>query len=194
MSTPLKLTITLLGSAMVLGLACKKPEPVQVQAPAKVDTSREDQAKRDEEARRQAEAARQRAEQAKAEAARKAVADQEAQFRVAAAKALQDIPFAFDQAALSEPAKTTLQGVADFLKQYPKAALQLEGHCDERGTGEYNLALGERRASAVRDYLQGLGAQAGQLTTTTYGKEKPVCTESTEACWSRNRRVHFLLK
>ena len=70
----------------------------------------------------------------------------------------------------------------------------IDGNCDERGTVEYNLALGERRAHAAMAYLVGLGVPAARLSTTSYGKEKPVCTESGESCWGRNRRAHFTLK
>jgi len=70
----------------------------------------------------------------------------------------------------------------------------IEGHCDERGTTEYNLALGERRARATMSYLTGQGVQTSRITLISYGKERPVCTEHNEACWARNRRVHFLVK
>ena len=70
----------------------------------------------------------------------------------------------------------------------------IEGHCDERGTAEYNLALGDRRASAVMQYLLSLGIPSNRMETISYGKEKPVCTESNERCWSKNRRAHFVFK
>jgi peptidoglycan-associated lipoprotein len=70
----------------------------------------------------------------------------------------------------------------------------IEGHCDERGTNEYNLALGERRAKATMNYLVGQGVQANRITIISYGKERPTCTEHSEACWAKNRRAHFLVK
>jgi peptidoglycan-associated lipoprotein len=131
---------------------------------------------------------------AAAEAARKAAAMQEAEYQQAAAAALQDVHFAFDQSAVMESDKPVLVAIAGFMKAYPKASLLVDGNCDERGTVEYNLALGTRRAQAAMDYLVGLGVPAARLGTTSYGKEKPVCTESVESCWSRNRRAHFSLK
>jgi peptidoglycan-associated lipoprotein len=79
------------------------------------------------------------------------------------------------------------------MKTYPQANVFIDGNCDERGTVEYNLALGEHRAHAVMDYLVSLGVPATRLSATSYGKEKPVCTDSVESCWSRNRRAHFSL-
>ena len=192
-----KIPALVLGLGLVMaGVACKKPEPYKAPEPQKVDTSVQDaaKAKADEEARRQAEAARQKSEKEKLEAARKAEADQQAAFRTATDKALQDILFAYDESALTETAKNHLQGVADFMKTYPKTSISIEGNCDERGTVEYNLALGERRSSAAKDYLKGLGIAEPRMSTVSYGKEKPVCTDSVESCWSRNRRDHFVLK
>ncbi|MBI3457958.1 MAG: OmpA family protein [Candidatus Rokubacteria bacterium] len=83
---------------------------------------------------------------------------------------------------------------ATWLKANPNALLLIEGHADERGTNEYNLALGERRAKATRDFLVSLGVEAGRMTVISYGEERPTCTERTEACWAQNRRAHFLVK
>jgi peptidoglycan-associated lipoprotein len=126
------------------------------------------------------------------EAARKAAA--EAAYRKDAAAALKDVHFGFDKSDIQEADKPVLAAIADFMKKYPQANVFIDGNCDERGTVEYNLALGERRAAAARDYLVNLGVPAARLSTTSYGKEKPVCTESVESCWSRNRRAHFTLK
>lgn len=197
MPTTYKIPALVLGLGLVAaGVACKKPEPYKAPEPQKVDTSAQDaaRAKADEEARRQAEAARQRAEQEKLEAARKAEAEQQAAFRRAADKALQDVLFDFDESDLSATSKATLQRIADFMKAYPKTIISIEGNCDERGTVEYNLALGERRSSVAKDYLKGLGIEENRMSTVSYGKEKPVCTDSVESCWSRNRRDHFVLK
>jgi peptidoglycan-associated lipoprotein len=97
--------------------------------------------------------------------------------------------FAFDRADLDDAAHATLQKEAAWLAKYPAATVALQGNCDERGTREYNLALGARRAAAARDYLVSLGVGAARLTTISYGKERPVCAESNEACWSKNRRT-----
>jgi peptidoglycan-associated lipoprotein len=108
-------------------------------------------------------------------------------------KEVRDAFFDYDSAAIRPDARTALQRDADFLKGYPNARFTVEGHCDERGSTEYNLALGQRRANAVRDYLVSLGIPGDHISTTSWGKEKPFCTESSEACWQQNRRGHFTL-
>ena len=106
---------------------------------------------------------------------------------------LGDVFFAFDKADLSEESRSRLSRNADWLRAHPEFQVRIEGHCDERGTNEYNLALGERRAAAARDYLASLGVGAGSLTTLSYGEERPQCSETSEGCWARNRRAHFLI-
>ena len=96
--------------------------------------------------------------------------------------------FDTDRYDLSAEAQSQLQKQAAWLKQYPAVTVTIEGHCDERGTREYNLALGERRANAVANYMTALGVDAGRLSVISYGKERPQCTESNEACWAQNRR------
>lgn len=106
---------------------------------------------------------------------------------------LKDIGFNFDSAALSESARATLKANADWLKTNPAARVQIEGHCDERGTAEYNMALGAKRAQSAMDYIVTLGVAANRMSTTSYGEEIPVCKESTEECWARNRRARFVV-
>jgi len=108
--------------------------------------------------------------------------------------ALRDVYFDFDRYDIRSPDKTVLDENARWLKSNQGALLLIEGHCDERGTNEYNLALGERRAKATRDYLVSVGIDAGRITVISYGEERPVCTEKAEGCWSKNRRAHFLVK
>lgn len=96
--------------------------------------------------------------------------------------------FDTDSYGLSADAQTTLQKQAAWLKQNPQHAITIEGHADERGTREYNLALGERRAQTVVNYLSALGIDAARLKEVSYGKEKPICVDSTESCWNQNRR------
>lgn len=103
---------------------------------------------------------------------------------------LGDVYFQYDEARLSAEARERLAQNARFLKQYPQFRVTVEGHCDERGTSEYNLALGERRAASVRDYLVSLGVASDRLSTISYGKERPVCTDENESCWRLNRRAH----
>jgi len=107
---------------------------------------------------------------------------------------LTDIYFEYDKSDLLPASRDGLAKNADWLKRsYNSAVVQVEGHCDERGTNEYNLALGERRAKAAVDYLVSLGVPAARLTTISYGKERPQCNESNESCFQRNRRAHGLI-
>jgi peptidoglycan-associated lipoprotein len=101
--------------------------------------------------------------------------------------------YAYDSADLDGSARDRIAKNADFLKQQGTLIVTIEGHCDERGTNEYNLALGERRATAARDYLRSLGVADARLRTISYGEERPQCTESSETCWQRNRRAYFRL-
>jgi peptidoglycan-associated lipoprotein len=105
---------------------------------------------------------------------------------------VRDAYFDLDSAEIRPDAREALQKTASFLKGYPQAHVTIEGHCDERGSTEYNLALGDRRANAVKQYLVNLGIPAANLNTVSYGKEKPFCLESSEACWQQNRRGHFI--
>jgi peptidoglycan-associated lipoprotein len=107
-------------------------------------------------------------------------------------KEVRDAYFDYDKADIRADAREALAKTADFLRNYPQLRVTIEGHCDERGSTEYNLALGDRRANAVKQYLVSLGLPADRLTTVSYGKEKPFCTESDEACWQQNRRGHFI--
>jgi peptidoglycan-associated lipoprotein len=96
--------------------------------------------------------------------------------------------FGFDQYDLSPEAQATLNRQAGFLQDFPAAAVTIQGHADERGTREYNLALGERRADSVRNYLIALGVQPERISVVSFGKERPECAEAAEACWAQNRR------
>lgn len=104
-----------------------------------------------------------------------------------------DIFFEFDKYDVQDNAKAVLQSIASWLLKNPSAKILVEGHCDERGTNEYNLALGDRRAKGVRDYLAALGVSSNKIETISYGEEKPVCAEKTEECWAKNRRAHFVV-
>lgn len=104
------------------------------------------------------------------------------------------VRFDFDRAELGAEAREVLSANAAALKKRPAAEIQVAGHCDERGTTEYNLALGQRRANAVRNYYKYLGLQPGRLSTISYGEERPVCTESAEECRARNRRAETLVR
>jgi len=106
---------------------------------------------------------------------------------------LKDVFFDFDKYDIRQSDAKVLDTNAAWLKTNNSLVL-VEGHCDERGTNEYNLALGERRAKATMNYLVGQGVQANRITIISYGKERPTCTERSEACWAKNRRAHFLVK
>ena len=101
--------------------------------------------------------------------------------------------FALDQSDLTAETRRKLAANARFLNEHPELQVTIEGHCDERGTNEYNLALGDRRAHAAGDYLTSLGVSSSREKTISYGEERPVCTESSESCWARNRRAFFIL-
>ena len=105
-----------------------------------------------------------------------------------------DVRFDFDKSEVKEDGRKTCQAVAAYLKKNPKAKLQIEGHCDERGTAEYNMALGERRATAVMTYLVSLGVPKAALSSVSFGKEKPLDPGHDEGAWAKNRRAHFVLK
>ena len=106
---------------------------------------------------------------------------------------LGDVFFDYDQFELRQDARDRLAQNAKFLTSHPEFVLTIEGHADERGTNDYNLALGEKRANAAREYLSTLGVGAERLRTVSYGEERPFCGESSESCWQQNRRAHFTI-
>ncbi len=115
----------------------------------------------------------------------KAMEEQEGLFK--------DVLFDFDKYDIKDTYKPLLQSVYSWMMKNTGAKLSVEGHCDERGTNEYNLALGDRRAKAVKDYLVSLGVPSSRVETISYGEEKPACTEHNEDCWTKNRRGHLVV-
>lgn len=111
----------------------------------------------------------------------------------AAAPGLQPIYFDFDKSYVRADMLSTMKANAEWLKANPKAAVRIEGNCDERGTIEYNQALGQRRAQSAKKYLTDLGISGKRISLIAYGKEKPVCSQSTEDCWQKNRRDDFIV-
>ena len=110
------------------------------------------------------------------------------------AQNIKDIYFDYDKSNIRPDQQASLQADVLFLNQHPNFSFTTEGHCDERGSTEYNLALGDQRASSVKSALTAAGISASRIKTISYGKEKPFCTESTEACWQQNRRGHFVFQ
>src|SRR5262245_3097798 len=106
---------------------------------------------------------------------------------------LTDAFFDYDKSDLREDGRASLQKDAEYLKKWSSVIVSVEGHCDTRGSSEYNLALGSRRGTAVKDYLVSLGLAANRITVVSKGKEQPFCTEETESCWQQNRRGHFIV-
>jgi peptidoglycan-associated lipoprotein len=105
----------------------------------------------------------------------------------------EDIFFEFDKSTLTPAAQDNLMRKAAWLRDHPDATVTIEGNCDDRGTNEYNLALGDRRADSAKAFLVDLGIASSRLTTISYGEERPLCTQNTEECWAKNRRDHFVI-
>ncbi|MEP6782429.1 MAG: peptidoglycan-associated lipoprotein Pal [Acidobacteriota bacterium] len=110
-----------------------------------------------------------------------------------AEKPLGDVFFALDESTIKDEGKAALTADATWLKRYSSSRINIEGHCDERGTAEYNLGLGDRRANAARAYLVELGVPGDRIVVVSKGKEAPFCSESNESCWQQNRRGHFVI-
>lgn len=119
--------------------------------------------------------------------------DVEAQTAEGKAGVFEDIFFEYDRYDVEDRYKSALQAIASWMRENSAATIMVEGHTDERGTNEYNLALGDRRAKSVKDFLVSLGLQSSRIETISYGEERPVCNEETEECWAKNRRAHFLV-
>jgi peptidoglycan-associated lipoprotein len=106
-------------------------------------------------------------------------------------KEVQDAYFDYDKASIRDDARSALAKTAEFLRSYPQVAIMIEGHCDERGSTEYNVALGDRRSDAAKDFLVSQGVATDRIQTVSYGKERPFCTQGNESCWQQNRRAHM---
>ena len=106
---------------------------------------------------------------------------------------LDPVFFNYDEAEVLPEARSILQRNADWLREWSSTRITVEGHCDERGTNEYNLSLADERATAVRDYLVSLGISGGRIAPLSKGEEEPFCSDAHEGCWSRNRRGHFIV-
>jgi peptidoglycan-associated lipoprotein len=188
-----------LGGALLFGGCAKKVPPVEVSEASSQGTTMSDpRLSEDEAARRAREAAiAERERSVVEESMRRRFAEQS---RTGAGGMSQedflnqDVLFAFDSFTLSNEAKALLEKKATWLAENPQVKAQVEGHCDERGTTDYNLALGERRAHAAKQYLTALGINGARLSTISYGEEVPADPRHMEDAWARNRRAHFVIK
>jgi peptidoglycan-associated lipoprotein len=115
------------------------------------------------------------------------------QLRAALSDILKDVHFDYDRYEIKDADKAALKTLSDWMLAHKGAKVLIEGHCDDRGSNEYNLGLGDQRAQAARNYLNTLGVSSDQMETVSYGEEKPLCAEHNETCWSSNRRAHFVL-
>lgn len=176
-------TATLLAAVSIAG--CGKKAPAPVISPEPLIVARDDSAARDSAAR--ADAAR-RDSVAREERLR---AERVAALAAARATLLAPIYFGYDRSELSDDSRRNLDAKQSTLRTIPEFQLKISGHADERGSDEYNLALGQRRAVAAKRYLVDHGIEASRLEVVSYGEERPVCTASEETCWSKNRRAEF---
>jgi peptidoglycan-associated lipoprotein len=132
-------------------------------------------------------------EEAKPEVAPAPAKEEIKERAAAAAEGVQPIYFDFDKSFIRDDAKPVMKANAEWLKANPKVKIKIEGNCDERGTIEYNQALGQRRATSAKKYLTDMGIAASRISLISYGKEKPICKESDETCWQKNRRDDFVV-
>jgi peptidoglycan-associated lipoprotein len=167
---------------------CPKKTEVTSTPEAQQDTSADEQARADQQ---KADEAR-RAAEAEAEAKARAEAEERERAAAEASKGLQPVYFDFDRSFIRSDMRDVMKQNAEWMKSHSDAKIKVEGNSDERGTIEYNQALGQRRAAAAKKYLVDLGVKAGRISIISYGKEKPVCSESTEDCWQKNRRSDFV--
>ncbi|MBF0343139.1 MAG: peptidoglycan-associated lipoprotein Pal [Nitrospirae bacterium] len=117
----------------------------------------------------------------------------EEEIRVAMQNVFLDVRFAYNRSDILDEAKPTLRKISDWMLSHKSVSILIEGHCDERGSNEYNLALGDQRAQATKSFLVSSGVPATRMETISFGKEKPLCTEHNETCWSKNRRATFVI-
>lgn len=184
------LTWIVAAAVMVGAVACGGNEPPPQTEPE--GPSEEELAQMREDSIRRAEAQREAERRAEEEARR---AEEERQRRIAEARDLltERVFFEFDRSRITPQAEQLLEEKAEILRQSPQVRLRLEGHADERGSNEYNMALGSRRAESVLDFFESYGLSANRFETVSYGEERPLVDESNEEAWAQNRRVEFVI-
>ncbi len=179
----------LLALLLVFGVSCAKKQVAPVEEQAVKDTARDDAAAQ--------QAAEERAARAEEEARRRQQAAEAASMSEEARRRAfeeQHIHFDFDKYVLTPQAMMILDEKAAWLREHRDARVVIEGHADNRGSNEYNLALGDRRANSAKNYLIKSGVRASNLDTISYGEEQPLCSQNTESCWGRNRRDQFKIR
>jgi peptidoglycan-associated lipoprotein len=178
----------MLAMLLALGVSCAKKQVTMETQEMAADESQ--QSAEDEAARREAEEARLR-EQREREARQRQEASSMSEAARRAAFEDEEIHFDFDKYVLSPQAMMILDDKAAYLREHSAVRVLVEGHCDDRGSNEYNLALGDRRANSAKNYLVKSGVAESRITTISYGEEQPLCMQQNESCWYRNRRGHF---
>lgn len=178
----------MLAMLLALGVSCAKKQVTMETQEMAADESQ--QSAEDEAARREAEEARLREQRAR-EARQRQDASSMSEAARKAAFEDEDIHFDFDKYVLTPQSMMILDDKAAYLREHPRVRVLVEGHADDRGSNEYNLALGDRRANSAKNYLVKSGVAASRITTISYGEEQPLCMQQSESCWYRNRRGHF---
>ena len=178
----------MLAMLLALGVSCAKKQVTMETQEMAAEEGAAQQSAEDEAARRAAEEARLREQRAQEARERQAALSEEAR---RAAFEDEDIHFDFDKYVLTPQAMMILDDKAAYLREHSGVRVLVEGHCDDRGSSEYNLALGDRRANSAKNYLVRSGVAASRITTISYGEEQPLCMQQNESCWSRNRRGNF---
>jgi peptidoglycan-associated lipoprotein len=181
-----RLVVPALAAVLVLAACNKDPPP----PPAPTGPTAEELA---EQARRDSIAAAERAAREAAEAAAREAAAREARLREARATLEQVVYFDYDESSLRSDSESTLRAKAEILRSSPSVSIRIEGHADERGTNEYNLALGNARAESVRQFFTSFGLDASRFEIVSYGEERPAAQGNSESAWSQNRRAEFVV-
>ncbi|MCK5657808.1 MAG: peptidoglycan-associated lipoprotein Pal [Deltaproteobacteria bacterium] len=180
----------MLAMLLALGVSCAKKQVTMETQEMAAEEGAAQQSAEDEAARREAEEARLREQRAR-EARQRQEASSMSEAARRAAFEDEEIHFDFDKYVLTPQAMMILDDKAAYLREHSGVRVLVEGHCDERGSNEYNLALGDRRANSAKNYLVKSGVAASRITTISYGEEQPLCMQQNESCWYRNRRGHF---
>lgn len=180
----------MLAMLLALGVSCAKKQVTMETQEMAAEEGAAQQSAEDEAARREAEEARLQEQRAR-EARQRQEASSMSEAARRAAFEDEEIHFDFDKYVLTPQAMMILDDKAAYLREHSGVRVLVEGHCDERGSNEYNLALGDRRANSAKNYLVRSGVSASRITTISYGEEQPLCMQQNESCWYRNRRGHF---